>query len=294
MPRTRVVAFRSSASSKGTGCRGSTRRGMPSATASSQSSVRESERPRDDVGATNAPPNTKTAEERFVLSLASCSASVLEGSFSGMAATRSSNTRLAQRAGLSLKAHTLCMQVYAQAHQTPDATEDSEENRDSVVVPTTLPQIIKARPSQHCIQAFGLPHQGCVSMLAAAKPGIKSGSASGRVKSVQPREMIASALFVGLPLLGGALSGAASKESVEGWYKTLKKPSWTPPDAFFPIVWSSLYVAMGVAASLVRTRTDGRCGVAVWALTSLRLVSLNAHSHWASPSLTRFFETELT
>ena len=34
------------------------------------------------------------------------------------------------------------------------------------------------------------------------------------------------------------------------WYKSLNKPSWTPPDWVFPIAWLYLYIAM--AYSLVR------------------------------------------
>ncbi len=35
------------------------------------------------------------------------------------------------------------------------------------------------------------------------------------------------------------------------WYHQLIKPSWTPPDFIFPIVWTSLYTLMAVAAWLV-------------------------------------------
>ncbi len=32
------------------------------------------------------------------------------------------------------------------------------------------------------------------------------------------------------------------------WYRTLNKPVWTPPDWLFPIAWTTLYIAMAVAA----------------------------------------------
>lgn len=42
--------------------------------------------------------------------------------------------------------------------------------------------------------------------------------------------------------------GLATASSVETWYRTLLKPSWTPPDAVFGPVWTLLYALMAVAA----------------------------------------------
>jgi len=35
------------------------------------------------------------------------------------------------------------------------------------------------------------------------------------------------------------------------WYKALSKPEWTPPNYIFPIIWTVLYLLMGIAAWLV-------------------------------------------
>ncbi len=32
------------------------------------------------------------------------------------------------------------------------------------------------------------------------------------------------------------------------WYRSLPKPPWTPPDIAFPIVWTTLYFLIGIAA----------------------------------------------
>lgn len=32
------------------------------------------------------------------------------------------------------------------------------------------------------------------------------------------------------------------------WYRTLRKPGWTPPDWLFPIAWTVLYILMALAA----------------------------------------------
>ncbi len=54
--------------------------------------------------------------------------------------------------------------------------------------------------------------------------------------------------FVGFALLVGATAAMATQEGVRLWYPSLTAPPGTPPDAAFPVVWTGLYVLMGVAA----------------------------------------------
>ncbi len=35
------------------------------------------------------------------------------------------------------------------------------------------------------------------------------------------------------------------------WYRSLSKPSWTPPDWLFPVAWTLLYVMIAIAGLLV-------------------------------------------
>ena len=59
-------------------------------------------------------------------------------------------------------------------------------------------------------------------------------------------------LSYGAAALGGWLTG----RSVETWYPTLHKPSWTPPSWVFGPVWTVLYGGMAVAAWLTHCRAD--------------------------------------
>ena len=43
---------------------------------------------------------------------------------------------------------------------------------------------------------------------------------------------------------------------IPGWYQTLNKPSFNPPNQVFGPVWSILYVMIGVSACLVWQRRD--------------------------------------
>ncbi|VFU11021.1 TspO/MBR family protein [Methylocella tundrae] len=44
-----------------------------------------------------------------------------------------------------------------------------------------------------------------------------------------------------------AIEGAATAPQISGWYATLAKPAWTPPNLAFPIAWTILYGLMAIA-----------------------------------------------
>jgi len=56
------------------------------------------------------------------------------------------------------------------------------------------------------------------------------------------------ALSIAVALVAGWIGSVATMPSIPTWYADLEKPSFTPPNAVFPIVWTILYVTMGVAA----------------------------------------------
>jgi tryptophan-rich sensory protein len=65
-----------------------------------------------------------------------------------------------------------------------------------------------------------------------------------------------------------AVGGLFTGTSVSTWYRTLAKPSFTPPDWVFGPVWSTLYAMMGVAAWLVwrQSRPGVRLALALFAV----------------------------
>lgn len=66
-------------------------------------------------------------------------------------------------------------------------------------------------------------------------------------------------------LVIGFLSSIATQSSVNDWYVTLNKPSFTPPNYLFAPVWTALYIMMGIAAGLVWSKGYHH----VWVKTAL-------------------------
>lgn len=58
-------------------------------------------------------------------------------------------------------------------------------------------------------------------------------------------------ISVAVCLLIGFLASIATQSSVNDWYTTLNKPSFTPPNELFAPVWTALYILMGISAGIV-------------------------------------------
>lgn len=60
------------------------------------------------------------------------------------------------------------------------------------------------------------------------------------------------------------------------WYESLDKPSWTPPNWAFPVVWTTLYIMIAAAGYLVWQAQGFGPAIAVWGLN----IVLNAAWSW--------------
>jgi tryptophan-rich sensory protein len=58
-------------------------------------------------------------------------------------------------------------------------------------------------------------------------------------------------IFIAVCLGAGSLGAIATTPEIDGWYRTLAKPTWNPPASVFGPVWTTLYVLMALAAWLV-------------------------------------------
>lgn len=57
-----------------------------------------------------------------------------------------------------------------------------------------------------------------------------------------------------IPLLVGFASGILTQGGVESFSQTAAKPLFMPPDWLFPLVWTILYILMGIASYIVQTQ----------------------------------------
>ncbi len=79
-----------------------------------------------------------------------------------------------------------------------------------------------------------------------------------------------------LCLAVGGVTGSVTASEIATWYAGLVQPSWTPPNWAFPVVWTALYILMGIALWLLWERaTPGRDRTIAIALFFVQL-ALNA------------------
>lgn len=62
-------------------------------------------------------------------------------------------------------------------------------------------------------------------------------------------------ISIAIPLATGGLSAFFTMNGME-YFKTQEKPWFQPPDAAFPVVWTILYVLMGISAARVWKSND--------------------------------------
>jgi len=86
------------------------------------------------------------------------------------------------------------------------------------------------------------------------------------------REWVVLVLFVATCLTGSVIGGMVTSLSVDDWYPTLEKPSFTPPDWVFAPVWLFLYISMALAAWLVWLQAGFRHGAVPLGMFFIQLI----------------------
>lgn len=71
-------------------------------------------------------------------------------------------------------------------------------------------------------------------------------------------------LFLTFLAACGAAATTGAMFEPGAWYRSLRKPRWTPPNWAFPAVWTVLYIAMSVAAARVAALPGTGQALAFW------------------------------
>jgi len=72
-----------------------------------------------------------------------------------------------------------------------------------------------------------------------------------------------------IPLAVGSLSALLTRNSMAA-FESINKPAWAPPGWLFPVVWTILYILMGIASYLVLT--SGKPGDTALTVYGIQLV----------------------
>lgn len=71
-------------------------------------------------------------------------------------------------------------------------------------------------------------------------------------------------------IIVGWIGGLFSREAIPTWYQTLIKPAGVPPSWVFSVVWTLLYILMGISFALIWTSKRKKKNLA-YAIFSLQL-----------------------
>ena len=75
-------------------------------------------------------------------------------------------------------------------------------------------------------------------------------------------------ISIAIPLLVGFAGSYFTRPAIDGWFQTIQKPSWQPPNWVFAPVWTTLYIMMGIALFLVWKKQHAgdqkRTAISLW------------------------------
>ncbi len=72
----------------------------------------------------------------------------------------------------------------------------------------------------------------------------------------QKFQFIPFVICLAIPLIVGFIGSQLTMGSINGWYTTITKPSFNPPNWIFGPVWTTIFILMGIASYRVWTKRN--------------------------------------
>ena len=73
------------------------------------------------------------------------------------------------------------------------------------------------------------------------------------------KKVIKNGFYIFLPIILGSIVGFIISDKID--YQLLNKPPLSPPKILFPIIWSIIYLLMGISYKLFRNNSDEKLGI---------------------------------
>jgi translocator protein len=86
-------------------------------------------------------------------------------------------------------------------------------------------------------------------------------------------------IAIAIPLIIGAVGSYFTIPEIKGWYTTIQKPSFNPPNGVFGPVWTTLYILLGIALFLV-WKSTAATSIKQYAI-ALFIIQLLANFFWS-------------
>lgn len=109
-----------------------------------------------------------------------------------------------------------------------------------------------ARPLVGSLIHDAVKHENDAAALLGDPPGGTLGfeaAVARATEELDPKRWGRTLLKVGAAVVACAAVGSVLTTPTTDWYARLRKPSWQPPPAAFPLVWTTLYALITVAAT---------------------------------------------